>query len=114
MIESTRCCSQRFANKVVIVTDAGSVVDEVVDGSRPIFQLRSLDVASSILPTVILALLPKCPVCIAAYIAMGTGIGISLPVATHLRVLLIILCATSLTYFVARQIRGRFRAGASA
>ena len=111
----TRCSSQRFANKVVIVTDAGLAVDEVVGGSRrPIFLRRSLDVVSSILPTVILVLLPKCPVCVAAYIAMGTGIGLSLPVAAHLRALLIFLCATSLTFFVARQIRRRLRAGASA
>jgi hypothetical protein len=66
---------------------------------------RSLDVVSSVIPTVILVLLPKCPVCVAAYIAMGTSIGLSLPVAAHLRTLLIILCAISLIYFVARQIR---------
>lgn len=66
-------------------------------------------VARSVLPAVILVLLPKCPVCIAAYIAMVTGIGLSLPVAAHLRTLLVVLCATSLIYFVARQIH-RLRA----
>jgi hypothetical protein len=62
------------------------------------------EVVSSVLPAVILVLLPKCPVCIAAYIAVVTGIGLSLPVTAHLRTLLVILCSTSLIYFVARQI----------
>jgi hypothetical protein len=45
-------------------------------------------VASSVLPAVILVLRPKCPICIAACIAMVTGIGLSLPVTAHLRTLL--------------------------
>jgi hypothetical protein len=64
-------------------------------------------VASSVVPAVILVLLPKCPICIAAYIAMVTGIGLSLPVTAHLRTLLVFLCATSLIYSVARQIHRR-------
>jgi hypothetical protein len=71
-------------------------------------------VASSVLPAVILVLLPKCPVCIAAYIAMVTGIGLSLPVAAHLRTLLVVLCASSLIYFVVRQIHWRLALRAQA
>jgi sterol desaturase/sphingolipid hydroxylase (fatty acid hydroxylase superfamily) len=71
------------------------------------------DVVSSVVPAVILLLLPKCPVCIAAYIAMVTGIGLSLPVTAHLRILLVILCVTSLIYFVARQIHRRLALRAS-
>ena len=65
------------------------------------------EAVSSLLPAVILVLLPKCPVCIAAYIAMVTGIGLSLPVTAHLRTLLVVLCATSLIYFVVRRIHWR-------
>jgi hypothetical protein len=71
------------------------------------------EVVSSVLPAVILVLLPKCPVCIAAYIAVVAGIGLSLPVTAHLRTLLVILCATSLIYFVARQIHRRLALRAS-
>jgi hypothetical protein len=52
-----------------------------------------------IIPSGILALLPKCPACLAAYFAIGGGLGISLSAATYLRSGLIFLSATSLTYF---------------
>ena len=33
----------------------------------------------------LLVLLPKCPMCIAAYLTLWTGAGVAMPVATHLR-----------------------------
>jgi hypothetical protein len=58
-------------------------------------------------PGVILALLPKCPACLAAYIAIGTGIGLSVSIATSLRLLLVIVCVASLSYLAARRVRRR-------
>jgi hypothetical protein len=56
-------------------------------------------------PGVILALLPKCPLCIAAYIAIGTGIGISVSTAAYLRYGILAVGAFSLLLLVVRSFR---------
>jgi len=56
-----------------------------------------------LLPTTILILLPKCPVCLAAYIALGTGIGMT--AASHLYITAIVLCVFSLLWLATRQCR---------
>ena len=75
------------------------------DPRPPTFAQRCLNVAGWLVPSVILALLPKCPICLAAYVALGTGVGLSLSTATSLRILLVILCLASLLYLIAK--RGR-------
>src|SRR4030095_8875753 len=66
---------------------------------------RSGAIASWIVPSAILALLPKCPMCLAAYITVWTGIGLSLSAATHLRASLLILCIGVILFLVARNTR---------
>ena len=66
---------------------------------------RGSEIADWIIPGAILALLPKCPICLAAYVAAWTGIGLSFSVATHLRAALLILCVGSILFLVARNVR---------
>jgi hypothetical protein len=61
-----------------------------------------------LVPTAILAALPKCPVCVAVYLALGTGLGMSILTAAHLRLILIVLCPVSLASLTWRHLRRRF------
>ena len=72
---------------------------------RPASRFRGGEMAGWIVPGVTLALLPKCPVCVAAYVVLATGIGISLPTATYLRTTLVVLCVASLAFVAARRLR---------
>lgn len=61
-----------------------------------------------IIPGAILVVMPKCPACVAAYIALATGVGISFTAASHLRMLVLVLCIAALAYLVIAGI-ARFR-----
>ena len=55
-----------------------------------------------IAPGLGLALIPKCPMCVAGYVAAVTGVGISMPMAAGLRWGLLILCVSVLVFAAAR------------
>ena len=66
---------------------------------------RSRELAGWVVPGALLVMIPKCPVCLAAYVALATGIGLSLPTAAALRTTLLILCVSALAFLAARKLR---------
>jgi hypothetical protein len=60
-------------------------------------------------PASVLALLPKCPACVAAYVAAATGLGISVTAAAALRAGIVVVCITSVAYFAVTAFRIRVR-----
>ncbi len=57
------------------------------------------------LPITTLALVPKCPGCVAAYVLLLTGVGISFEAATAMRSTLIAVCVAALTYLLLKVVR---------
>ena len=58
-----------------------------------------------IIPSAILVLLPKCPICVAAYVALISGVSITVASASNLRTSLQILCVAALVYLVMKRLR---------
>lgn len=66
---------------------------------------RGVALVAWAVPGTLLAVLPKCPACFAAYVALWTGIGLAVPVASGLRWALTLVCAASLIFLVYRGAR---------
>jgi hypothetical protein len=64
---------------------------------------------SWIVPGVLLAAMPKCPLCLAAYVALFTGFGISIAAASVAWWLVATSCAAVLVYLAATTVRGFFK-----
>jgi hypothetical protein len=72
-------------------------------GGRATGPRRRLGASGSVLSAAVLILLPKCPACLAAYLAAGAGIGVTLSTASHLRTALVILCLACLSWVAGRH-----------
>jgi hypothetical protein len=57
------------------------------------------------IPTVTLILIPKCPLCLAAHVALWTGLGLSFSAARSLRLALIALSILALGILAASRTR---------
>lgn len=69
------------------------------------FTQRFLAFASLVAPSVVLALMPKCPVCLAGYLAIATGVGVSVATAANLRMGVMILCVSCFLFLTVKHIR---------
>jgi hypothetical protein len=72
------------------------------------FLRRAVGVWQWLLPTAILALLPKCPACLAAYVMLWTGVGLSFSTAGIVRTTLLVLSIATLLYAIVRQVKSFF------
>ena len=59
-----------------------------------------------IVPAVVLALVPKCPLCVVAYAAM-LGVGLSVTTATLVREAIVLTCVVACVLVIVRRIRPR-------
>ncbi len=76
-------------------------------GGRRTLGGRCLGAAGWVVPGTVLALMPKCPACVAAYVALA-GIGISASTASYVRTAAILLCVVSLVFLGIRTIKSCF------
>jgi len=61
--------------------------------------------AAWVAPSAGLVLMPKCPLCFAAYVAMATGLGLTATAAGYVRWGVLALCVVSLLVLVVRRVR---------
>jgi len=81
--------------------------DAASDRKTPTWARRVRGIFAWVLPSAILVLVPKCPVCLAAYVALWTGLGLSLATATSLRWVLLFLCVASLLFLIVQRLDRR-------
>ena len=97
LVSTQGCCSRETSGVRTVAGNGGPHLRKL--------GRRIRESARWIVPGGILALLPKCPACLAAYLALGTGVGISVSTAIYLRMGLVVLCVGSLAYFAVRRTR---------
>ncbi|HEY2012485.1 MAG TPA: hypothetical protein VGH38_03240 [Bryobacteraceae bacterium] len=67
-------------------------------------------VAASILPGAMLVLLPKCPLCLAAWLTLATGVGFSAAGAAWVRGMLVVFWVAAVAFAAVSIIRQRVQA----
>ena len=68
---------------------------------------RAREIFAWVLPSAILVLVPKCPVCLAAHVTLWTGLGLSLSTATYVRWVLLFLCIASVLFLIVERLDRR-------
>lgn len=70
---------------------------------------RGARVAAFLLSSATLVLMPKCPMCLAAYVTVATGVGLSVTTAAHLRLGVLAVCVSVVTALTLQVIWRRRR-----
>jgi len=83
--------------------------DAASDRKSATWVRRVREIFAWVVPSTVLVLVPKCPACLAAYVALWTGLGLSLSTATYLRWGLLFLCVASLLFLIVNRL---YRIGA--
>lgn len=99
-------CGRIAASQPAAATTDQAAAASIANG-RPgesLVTQRTRGATAWALPSITLALVPKCPMCVAAYLAIGSGLGVSLTTAAHLRTALVWLCWSTLALLVARLV----------
>jgi hypothetical protein len=98
-------CNRDPAPDAAEPTSSTSTIGE---GNRPTgLVLRAWRGIQWLFPATLLVLMPKCPLCVAAYVAFFTGIGITISAARWIQILMLVLCWTALVYLAIRYWRRR-------
>jgi hypothetical protein len=98
-MNANECCKRTLK-----IGNCDRAKEESSGDGRPGFLRRSLELMRWLAPAAALAIMPKCPLCIAAYIALGTGIGVSVATAAYLRWLLLAVSLAALAYLMVRRL----------
>jgi len=78
--------------------------DAIRDRKIPTWRRRVREVLAWVLPSAILAMVPKCPACLAAYVLLWTGLGLSISTATYLRWAMLFLGIASLLFLIVERL----------
>ena len=81
--------------------------DAIDEHKKPRAMRATREICAWLLPSVALVFVPKCPACVAAYVALWTGLGMSFAAATYLRWTWLSLCTASLLFLVVTRVRTR-------
>jgi hypothetical protein len=72
--------------------------------TTPRWLRRVREIFTWVLPGTILMLVPKCPACVAAYVALLTGLGVSHSTAAYLRWAALFGCGALLVFLIVERL----------